>query len=99
MNEEINLKDIKNIKLISLIDEFLLEECIIVYDWHENDCLDLSILVNSYMVMSANDVIIHFEDSNLPAYPIKMSCETIYSDNIVTIDNISQKLFDRRFDN
>ena len=97
MNEEINLKDIKNGQLIDLIDEYLLEEGIIVYNWHEKDCLDICIIGNEYIVVYANDVKIHFEEINDPDYPIKMSYETIYTNSIVTLDCISQKLFDRRF--
>lgn len=100
MEEKVNLKDIKNSTLLDIIDEYLFSEGIVVYDYYKGkNFLDMCTFGTNYMVMYAVDIDIYFEDSNDPDYPIKMSYETLYTNSIVTLDYISQNLFDGRFDN
>lgn len=98
MKEKVNLKDIKNSTLLDIIDEYLFDEGIVVYEYYKDkNFLGLCMFGTKYMVMYSVDVDIHFEDSNNPDYPIKMSYETLYTNSIVTLDYISQDLFDKRF--
>lgn len=99
INEKINLKDIRNKDLLNIIDEYLFSEGVVVYEWHTKDFFELCEFGKNYIIMYMVDVDIHFEDSDDPDFPIKMSYETLYTNSIVTLDYISQVLYDNKKEN
>ena len=100
MEEKVNLKDIKNSTLLDILDEYLFSEGIVVYDYYKDkNFLDVCTFGTNYMVMFAVDIDIYFEDSDDPDYPIKMSYETLYTNSVVTLDYISQELYNNKKEN
>lgn len=96
--EKINFKEIKNTELKGIINECLVNSGIIAIDYNTNLTLEDFTFGQDYKFMYAIDIDIYFEKVDEDKqYPIKMTYETTYTHQIITIDYITEELYNRRF--
>lgn len=96
MLDKLNLRDIKDKTLLSIIDEHLFNNGIVIIENHTNNFFDWCVLGVDYKFMYIVDIDIYFEKSNDEDYPIKISYDTTYTHTRYVIDYISKELFDKR---
>lgn len=97
--EKINFREIKNTKLKDIINEYLVDNGIISIDYNTNLTLEDFTFGQDYKFMYAVDIDIYFEKVDTDKqYPIKMTYETTYTHQIITIDYISEELYNKRFE-
>lgn len=98
IKEKINFKEIKNIELKDIINEYLVDTGIIAIDYNTNLTLEDFTFGQDYKFMYAVDINIYFEKTDEDKqYPIKMTYETTYTNQIILIDYITEELYHRRF--
>ena len=97
--EKIKFNEIKNTELKNIINEYLVNNGIIAIDYNTNLTLEDFTLGQDYKFMYAVDIDIYFEnDDEEKQYPIKMTYETTYTHQIITIDYITEELYNKRFE-
>lgn len=97
--EKINFKEIKNLELKDIINEYLVNSGIIAIDYNQNLTLEDFTFGQDYKFMYAVDIDIYFEKVDEDKqYPIKMTYETTYTHQIILIDYITEELYNKRFE-
>lgn len=92
--EKINFKEIKNIELKDIINEYLVNSGIVAIDYNANLTLEDFTFGQNYKFMYAKDIDIYFEKVDEDKqYPIKMTYETTYTHQVITIDYITEEFY------
>ena len=90
----VGLKDIEKGEIKGLLSEMLFYDGICVLEFHKDYFFDECTHGKNYQVMYEVDIEIKFEKCNNKYYPYTLSYRTIYSDDFIQLDYITQNLYD-----
>ena len=90
------LKEIPKGEIRGLLSELLLNEGLIVYEWHKDYFFDCCEVNKAYHVVYEEDVEIIFEEDDCDEdYPIAVSYSTAYCVQETILDRITKELYDK----